>query len=133
MRRAYSRAFEPPAPVVAVRLRPPGGHHGAALDGKIDTGADLCGVPEQLVIDLDLPPVRSVRAAGFAGTPREAVAYRVDMEVDGVGFPRVEALAISRPYVLVGRNVLRALVLRLDGPRERLDLHRPLRRRRRTS
>jgi hypothetical protein len=28
-----------------VVLRAPGGHQSAALDGKIDTGADLCGVP----------------------------------------------------------------------------------------
>lgn len=133
MRRPFSRAFEPPAPVVAVRLRASartparasGGHQSAALDGKIDTGADLCGVPEQLVVDLDLPPVRSVRAAGFAGTPHEVIVYRVDVEIDGLVFPCVEALAISRPYVLVGRNVLRALVLRLDGPREQLDLRRP--------
>ena len=125
MRRPFSRAFEPPAPVVPVRLRVPGGHQSAALDGKIDTGADLCGVPEQLVIDLDLPPVRSVRAAGFGGTPRDAVVYRVDVELDGLVFPRVEALAIDRGYVLVGRNVLRRLIVRLDGPGEQLDLRRP--------
>ena len=125
MRRRLSHAFEPPAPVVTVRLRTPGGHQNAALDGKIDTGADLCGIPEQVVIDLDLTPVRSVRAAGFAGASHDAVVYRVDVELDGMIFPRVEALAIGRPYVLVGRNVLRALVARVDGPREQLDLRRP--------
>jgi predicted aspartyl protease len=108
-----------------VQLRAPGGYRGAALDGKLDTGADLCGVPEQVVIDLDLPPVRSVRAAGFAGAPHDVVVYRVDMELDGLVFPRVEALAIGRPYALVGRNVLRTLVVRFDGPREQLDLRRP--------
>jgi hypothetical protein len=125
MRRRFSPAFEPPAPVVQLRLRAPGGNQSAGLDGKIDTGADLCGVPQQLVIDLDLPPVRNVRASGFAGAPRDVVVYRVDVEINGLVFPRVEALAIARPYVLVGRNVLRALVVRLDGPREQLDLRRP--------
>jgi len=125
MRRRFSHAFEPPVPVVPVVLRVPGGHQSAALDGKIDTGADLCGVPEQLVIDLDLPPVRSVRAAGFVGTPRDVVVYRVDVELDGLVFRRVEALSIDRAYVLVGRNLLRTLIVRLDGPREQLDLRRP--------
>ncbi len=125
MRRGFSRAFEPPAAVVPVRLRAPSAHQNATLDGKIDTGADLCGVPEQLVIDLDLPPVRSVRVAGFAGAPYDVVVYRVDVEIDGLVFPRVEALAIGRPYVLLGRNVLRTLVVRLDGPREQLELRRP--------
>ena len=110
--------------MVSVRLRAPGTHHSAVLDGKVDTGADLCGVPEQLVIDLDLPPGRSVRAAGFAGEPHDVVVYRVDVEIDGLVFPRVEALAIGRPYFLVGRNVLRTLVVRLHGPREQLDLGR---------
>jgi predicted aspartyl protease len=125
MKRRFSHAFAPPAPVVPVFLRAPGGQQSAALDGKIDTGADLCGVPEQLVIDLDLPPVRSVRVSGFAGAPHEVVVYRVDVEIEGLVFRRVEALAVTRPYVLVGRNVLRKLVVRLDGPREQLDLRRP--------
>ena len=125
MRRRFSPAFVPPAPVVPVCLRAPGGQQSTVLEGKIDTGADLCGIPAQLVIDLDLPPVRSVRAAGFAGASHEVVVYRVDVEIDGLVFRRVEALAITRPYVLVGRNVLRTLVLRLDGPREQLDLRRP--------
>ena len=125
MRRRFSHAFEPPAPVVPVRLGAPGGHERAALDGKIDTGADLCGVPERLVIELDLPPIRNVRAVGFAGSARDVVLYRVDVEIDGLVFPRVEALAVDRTYALLGRNLLRVLVVRLDGPREWLDLRRP--------
>ena len=125
MRRQFSHAFTPPAPVVSVCLRTPGGPQRATLDGKIDTAADLCGVPAQVAIDLDLPPVRTVRASGFAGAAQEVVVYRVDVEIEGLLFPRVEAIAVNRPYVLVGRNVLRTLVVRLDGPRERLDLRRP--------
>lgn len=125
MKRGFSHAFTPPAPVVPVRLRSPSGQPSVTLDGKIDTGADLCGIPEQLVSDLDLPPVRSVRASGFAGAAHEVVVYRVDVEIEGLVFPRVEAVAVNRPYVLVGRNVLRALIVRLDGPHEQLDLRRP--------
>ena len=50
--------------------------------------------------------------------------YRVDVETDGMVFPRVEALAVDRTYALLGRNLLRVLVVRLDGPREWLDLRR---------
>jgi predicted aspartyl protease len=82
-------------------------------------------VPERLVSELDLPPVRTVRAAGFSGAPQEAIVYRVDLDSDGLTFPRVEALATRRPYAVIGRNVLRHLVLRLDDPREQLDLRRP--------
>jgi hypothetical protein len=68
--------------------------------------------------------VRSVRAAGFVGTPRDVVVYRVGVELDGLVFPRLEALSIDRAYVLVGRNLLRTLIVRLDGAREQLDLRR---------
>lgn len=128
MKRLYGRAFDPPAPVVPVRLRAPGQPDAAHADGTIDSGSDLCAIPDRLVAALDLPPVRSVRARGFAGAPVEVPVYRVDLEVDGFAFPRVEALPTARPYVLVGRNVLRRLVVRLDGPREllvTLDPHHP--------
>ena len=125
MRRPYSRAFDPPAPVVALRLRAPGHAGVVQADGKLDTGSDLCAVPGHLAAALDLPPVRSVRAVGFAGVAQECVVYRVDVEIDGLAFPRVETVTTARPYVLVGRNLLRRLVVRLDGPRERLDLRRP--------
>jgi predicted aspartyl protease len=125
MRRAYSRSFDPPAPVVSLRLKAPGGTEVRSIDAKIDSGADLCCVPEHLVRALDLPPVRIVRAAGFAGAAREAVVFRVDIEIHGLEFPRAETLAFSRPYALVGRNVLRHVVVRLDGPKAQLDVRRP--------
>ncbi len=124
MRRSFSRAFAPPAPVVPLRLRAPGGRDAVEVDAKVDTGADLCAVPASLVVALDLPPVRTVRATGFSGAAHDAIVYRIDLEIDDLAFRRIETLAFGRPYALVGRNVLRHLVARFDGPRERLDLSR---------
>jgi predicted aspartyl protease len=95
------------------------------VEGKIDTGSDLCTVPERLIAGLDLPPVRTVRAVGFAGTGHEVVVYRADFELDGLRVRHVEAIATQRPYALLGRNLLRYLVVRLDGPRAELQLRRP--------
>ena len=125
MRRAYSRAFDPPAQVVPLRLRAPGQVDVAHAEGKLDTGSDLCAVPERIVAALDLPPVRSVRALGFAGAIQDVTVYRVDVEIDGFVFPRIEAVATARAYALIGRNILRRLLLRLDGPRGQLDIRRP--------
>lgn len=122
MRRALSRDFHPPAAMVPLRLRAPGGTEQAAVEGKIDTGADICAVPEGTIVDLDLPPTRVVRAAGFGGEPAEAIVYRVDLVLDGTTFHRMEALATRRHYAIVGRNVLSRLVLKIDGPGERLEL-----------
>jgi predicted aspartyl protease len=125
MKRALSRAFDPPAPVVPIQLRAPGGVDSTTLEGKLDTGADLCAVPEHYVATLNLPPVRTVRASGFLGAPQETIVYRVDITIDGVDFSRVEALATRRPYAIIGRNVMRRLVLRVDGPKERLEIGLP--------
>ena len=125
MKRALSRAYNPPAPMVPVRVRAPYGPDSVSLEGKLDTGADLCAVPDHLVLDLDLPPLRTVRAAGFLTGVQEVIVYGIDLAIDEMDFPRVEAIVTRRPYVIVGRNVLRRLVLRLDGPKERLELGLP--------
>jgi predicted aspartyl protease len=131
VKRRLDRAFHPPAAVVPITIRAPGGVDEIRLDGKIDTGADICCLPQHSVVSLDLPPTRTLRATGFAGAPTEVIVYRVDIEIDGVTHPRVEAIATTRPYAIVGRNVLRSLILRVDGPGEVLDLSFPKRKRRR--
>jgi predicted aspartyl protease len=125
MKRALSRAFDPPAPMVPVRVRAPGGLDSAEIEGKLDTGADLCAMPERYVIELALPPGRTVRAAGLLGGMQEVIVYRVDLDIGGMAFHAVEALSTRRPYVIVGRNVLRHVVVRIDGPREQLEIKLP--------
>jgi predicted aspartyl protease len=129
MKRGYSPAFVPPAPVVEVSLTKPGAHESVLLEGKIDMGADLCCVPEAVIGRLDLAPVRVVRAAGFSGTPAEALVYRIDVTIEGRTSHAVEALATRRWYAIIGRNVLRGWVLRLDGPCETLEIRASVTRR----
>ena len=103
----------------------------ASLEGKLDSGADICALPESVIAALDLPPVREVRAAGFTGELRPTLLYRCTLDVAGRRFQNVEALATSRHYAIVGRNVLCHLVVKLDGPNEQLSLAHPSARRRR--
>lgn len=125
MKRRLSRAFDPPAPMVPTLVRAPSGLDAATLEGKLDTGADLSAVPERVIAELDVPPVRTVRAAGFLGELQEVIVYRVDLEIGDITFQRIEALATRRPYVILGRNVLQRLVMRIDGPGEKLELRLP--------
>lgn len=125
MKRALSRDFDPPAPMVPVRLRAPDGLDSTLVEGKLDTGADLSAIPEHHIAELSLPPVRTVRAAGFLGGFQEVIIYRADLTIDGMEFPHIEALATRRPYAIIGRNVLRRLVTKIDGPAERLEVGPP--------
>jgi predicted aspartyl protease len=93
------------------------------LDGKIDSGADICAVPETIIAELDLPPVRTVRAAGFAGVLTEATHFHVELEIAGHRFEHLEVLSTRRPYAIIGRNVLQRFVVRLDGPKALLTMN----------
>jgi predicted aspartyl protease len=132
MKRTCSHAFDPPAPVVPIFVR----HAPAAnrlLEGKLDTGADICAIPDVVIAELALPPVGTVRAAGYAGELRELAVYRVDVLIEGKVHRHVKALSTRRPYFIVGRNILQAYVLRLDGPNARLELKRPATRKRKST
>jgi predicted aspartyl protease len=89
---------------------------------KLDSGADLSGLPRELIETAGLLPERTVRVAGFLGELTEVAVYRFDVEIDSRWLEAVEGIATRRPYVILGRNVLRGFVLRLDGPRAALIL-----------
>jgi predicted aspartyl protease len=132
VKRSYSSSFSPPAPIVPVVVGVPEGVDERQIDGKIDSGADICALPEDLIVELDLPPVRVVRAAGFGQPHQDVLLYHCALRFAGHEFPHVETLATKRPYALIGRNILRHLVVTLDGPKGLLTIPtRPIRRRRR--
>jgi len=108
--------------MASVVLRTPRGTDCATLVGKIDTGADLCAVPSGIIESLGLPPLRLVRAAGFGGELRQVEVVLAELQLGDVWYSPIEAIATLRPYVIVGRNVLRHLVLRVDGPGETFEL-----------
>ncbi len=125
MRRRLSHAFQPPAAVVRLRLRAPSGADVVTTEALVDTGADMCAISERVAAALDLPPVRTSRVAGVFEIEREIVIYRVELEIVGVGVFHAEAFGLEQGNAIVGRNVLRRLVLRVDGPREVLSLESP--------
>lgn len=125
MKRSYSRDFSPPAPMLLVVVRLPGGSSTRHIEGKVDTGADICALPDSVITDLDLPPVRTVRAAGFAGVLQEALLFHADLEVAGRRNKHVEALSTRRPYAIIGRNILQQFTIRLDGPKSTLTVTLP--------
>ena len=131
MKRSYSHDFTPPAPMVGVMVAAPAGRDEVSLEGKLDSGADICALPESVIAALDLPPVREVRAAGFTGELQPTLLYRCALEIAGERLEGIEALATRRHYAIVGRNVMSRLVVKLDGPQQQLTLAIPTPKRRR--
>ena len=119
----YDRGYEPPAPVVPLRVSPPHGDAAVLLAALVDSGADLTVIPTMVSRELGLHETDrvTVRAAGGAVVP--ASVYAAQVEVDGVA-EIVEVLALGEE-TLLGRNLLRAVVVTLDGPRDEVTLARP--------
>jgi len=115
VKRPYDRSFHPPAPAFEATVHAPDGRS-RTIRAKLDTAADVSGLPRDLVDELALPPARRVTTSTFRGEPVQARLHRGDLVVAGRRFAQVEWLPIGRPYALLGRDVLNDLVLRLDGP-----------------
>ena len=114
---AYEGGFDPPAPVARVDVISPTGRR-SNVPMLIDTGSDGSIVPRRVV--------------DAVGAAVRASPYRLEL-FDGSVVPAEEALLTVRlapfrfagaylvqdkAYGILGRNILRHLVLRLDGPRQ---------------
>lgn len=119
------RLFVPPAPLLNARLRDP--HSGTVVPDVlllIDTGADVT-----------LLPLGAVSAAGIEQTGSSYELLAFDGKSSSVGAVRAELLMLGRTFRgqflvidqevgILGRNILNALPLLLDGPHQMGSEHR---------
>ena len=127
----YSAEYEPPCPVLTVRLASPPGGAGVGLVALVDTGADMTLVPEPVARILGLPVISQIRVTGVTGTAEGADVFAAAIELAGKNL-LVEVVAFGEETI-VGRDLLNRLVLRLHGPGKRLEVRaaRTVRRRKR--
>ncbi|MBW3625703.1 MAG: aspartyl protease family protein [Armatimonadetes bacterium] len=84
----------------------------------LDTGADVTLVPESVLSALGIPADdsdRSFELVGFDGTLSRSVSVRLEMAFLRYTF-RGEFLTTYSDVGIIGRNILNALSLRLNGP-----------------
>lgn len=121
-KQSYSKSFSPGAPVLPVRI--------ASLSAKshlalVDTGADGTFVPTDFLVELDAPLLYMANVrAHFSEKLQRAPVYLVDMIFfDSIHLPAVEVIGDDwGDQIILGRNVLNKLNLRLDGPSQTLSL-----------
>lgn len=115
----YDRRFDPPAPVVPLRLRIPAPSGWVRFVGLVDTGADITMLPSD-VAEHHLPVGGSIQIRGVTGFIEEAVLYRAEV---AIGSSRHLLLVVGLgSEVIVGRDLLNRLEVKLDGPSQMLSV-----------
>ena len=122
---AYDVAYDPPAPVVPVRIADPGGEMAVLVPGLIDTGADCTLIPAAIARGLRLPPVGQLEVTGVGDGAATVPVCAARVAVGGIQV--VARLAVYEDDVSLGRDILNRVTAVLDGPRRRVRLSSPRR------
>ena len=86
------------------------------MSALVDSGADITVVPDALVADLDLRRTEIIAAGGFGGPPSEYAVFSLLIGVGGNEPAYARAISWDLDYVLLGRDVINAWRVVLDGP-----------------
>jgi predicted aspartyl protease len=103
----------------------------------VDSGAQFSAIDQVLAQALDLPKAATLPmlAYGVSGQPSLTHTVRFDLALHGLAVQGVRAAVLDIAglssatgrefHMLLGRDVLRELVLEADFPRDRVRFHRP--------
>ena len=84
----------------------------------LDTGADVTLIPREAAgpMGLTATPAQSYELVGFDGSITLAPVVQLELVLGRRAF-RGQFLLVDQPWGIIGRNILNALSLYLDGPR----------------
>lgn len=115
----YVGRFDPPAPVVPLRLRIPDPSGWVRFVGLVDTGADITVLPSD-VAERYLPVGGLIEIRGVTGFMEEAVLYRAEVAIGSMR--HILLLVGLGSEVIVGRDLLNQMEVKLDGPSQMLSV-----------
>lgn len=124
MRQTYSWRYHPPMPIIEIRLRVPAERkwHGYML-AIVDSGADFTIVPAAVISLLNPPVLRYGTLSTQWQDRRATTIYDVDVQIGEIVLTAIEVAEDRQgAEVILGRNVLNLLDLRLNGPELQVEL-----------
>jgi predicted aspartyl protease len=118
--------FDPPAPVASVTLKNPA--TGASLSDVpmlMDSGADVTLIPREVADKLEIVPVaeKVYELQDFDGSIHLAEMALLELVFMRKRF-KGQFLLTDQSIGILGRNILNAVVLLLDGPNIHWDEHK---------
>ena len=82
----------------------------------VDSGADGCLVPINILQELNLPPIRKTVMRGVSGIGQSVDIYLVSLRIGPIVVNGVRVIGDRHgSELIIGRNVLNQLVTTLDG------------------
>lgn len=119
---AYDFSLNPPAPIADVVIANMTSGASSAIRGKLDCGADITVIPENLATQLGINPKSHTWTKGYDGTYSLRPVYYVKLAIEGFDFASVRCIATNRTNALIGRNVLNRFITILDGKTLTFDI-----------
>lgn len=116
--------FQPAAPVALAELRDGVGSVARDVELLIDTGADVTLLPRSAVAQLavEFDPSQRIELQGFEGS--RASFDVVELELRWLGRSiKGRYVVVDAELGILGRDVLAAVRLMLDGPAQHWDEH----------
>ena len=119
MIRPYSTESYPPAPVLDVYLSLPDGFNWQGpFQAQLDSGADVTIVPWSILAFLDAPAMDEIAVISQWRDRHVMRLFQVDIRLGEILLPAIDVASDRLSHdLLLGRNVLNRLDLRLEGPK----------------
>ncbi|HSN75104.1 MAG TPA: hypothetical protein VL334_08445 [Anaerolineae bacterium] len=124
MIQAYDRKYLLPIPVVDIWFSVPDGYDWQGpFTAVIDSGADLTIVPLVWLRQFKAPYFKRAILRTQWSQRQPVALYEVDVRLGDLVFPGIDVAGdVASNEILLGRNILNRLDLRLEGPKLRTHI-----------
>ena len=123
MKFEYSHDVLPPGLILSVFLSGIGKRNGKDATAKVDTGADISVIPEEVRKELRLLPRGVIWARGaFERELKPYPTFFVNLSINHSFSFELQVISSHREYFLIGRDLLNQIVLYANGPSEFFEL-----------
>lgn len=121
----YDTSYDPAAPVAEIGVGPSDGSAARlAITALLDTGADGTVIPLDLLRKAGGRYVQQRTMRGVMGEVKTVNLYLIAVHLNGQPIYGIRAVAAQTgAEVIIGRDVLNQLIVRLDGPAEVLTIN----------
>jgi hypothetical protein len=113
----YSFGFEPPSPVVEIEIFLPWTESSKVTTKlvQVDSGADMTGIPMDVLLDLGARPVNVLSVSDFNQRPANVPIFEISIAIAGRNFDVVRVVGVRSRWGFVGRDILQEFLVTLDG------------------